>query len=860
MKNYTIPIIPLVYLVSFLVVSSISYGQSIWTIINPSPPWDTYIDVQFSNDSTGWALGEEGRIVKTTNGGVNWEVLNPLASIHPYSFDFTKPDKPWIADYYGLYKSTDSGYNWEQVYIPDESGFGLVYFISELTGFLHSREGRMLKTTDGGNNWALVKDNFYTGQIDFINDSVGYAINSKTLIRTTDRGNTWPDVLLQASISSYLDFFFIDEDNGWVAGRNSLLLNTTNGGSTWDTVAVPTQEDINLQVVHFYNDSIGKVFTKYECFNTFDAGLSWEIINVPTMEYRNMSFPTDNYICSVYEEIQFSVDTGLSWSSPEIGHDNYQEAICLGENDEIFIAGSQGTVFFSDDHGETWDMIQTPTNEYLYDIVYVGGNTLWVVGRDGALVQSTDNGETWNMHELNTDYDLLAIAFSNPQNGIIVGKMGTRFTTQNGGATWTDNTGITNLDLYDIFMINENTGWICGEDGTLLKTDDGGNTWTLSNSQTTRHLYNIYFHDEYHGWVSGSEIIISTNNGGTDFNIQLDDPLIPYYSNKISSIQFFDNENGWAVGDRGLHCHTTDGGLHWVFPPRIMTEDLNDLVLISPTEAMVVGDYGYILYTDRANYQAPMLLNQSTDTILCEHSILSIECLAIGDSLNYQWFHNNDPISGENASQFEIDPISIYDGGLYACRIFNDAGSVETNDIMVSVKPKVWIVGNTPDTTIYETDTIQFQLAITGALPIYYQWQKNGTDIPGAIYNVYPIYGVQHSDSGYYRCIVSNDCNVDTTLEAKLTVLPASGINEKTGYNSILIFPNPVEDYLKISFKHKIRSAEYKIFNQGGILKTYGKISGKNNYEIDTKLLNPGIYILHLSENNNSHYMKFLKL
>ncbi|MCD4697728.1 MAG: T9SS type A sorting domain-containing protein, partial [Bacteroidales bacterium] len=183
-----------------------------------------------------------------------------------------------------------------------------------------------------------------------------------------------------------------------------------------------------------------------------------------------------------------------------------------------------------------------------------------------------------------------------------------------------------------------------------------------------------------------------------------------------------------------------------------------------------------------------------------------------------------------------------------------------TDEFMVSVKPNASITGHPQDEVAYENDTVTFNLAVTGALPIYYQWQKNGENIPGAVYNVYPIYGVQLSDSGYYRCIVSNDCNVDTTLEAKLTVLPASGINEKSGYNSILIFPNPVQDYLKISFKHKIRSAEYKIFNQGGILKTYGKIYGKNNYEIDTKLLNPGIYILHISENDNSHYMKFLKL
>jgi hypothetical protein len=49
--------------------------------------------VDFTNAQTGWVVGDGGTILKTTNGGANWSVLNlPAPSLHAIYFNAAKND------------------------------------------------------------------------------------------------------------------------------------------------------------------------------------------------------------------------------------------------------------------------------------------------------------------------------------------------------------------------------------------------------------------------------------------------------------------------------------------------------------------------------------------------------------------------------------------------------------------------------------------------------------------------------------------------------------------------------------------------------------------------------------------------
>ena len=51
-----------------------------------------------------------------------------------------------------------------------------------------------------------------------------------------------------------------------------------------------------------------------------------------------------------------------------------------------------------------------------------------------------------------------------------------------------------------------------------------------------------------------------------------------------------------------------------------------------------------------------------------------------------------------------------------------------------------------------------------------YQWQKNESDIAGANSATYTIEAVAVSDTGMYRCVVSNAAGPVTSIAASLTV------------------------------------------------------------------------------------------
>ncbi|HEU4390686.1 MAG TPA: immunoglobulin domain-containing protein, partial [Blastocatellia bacterium] len=65
---------------------------------------------------------------------------------------------------------------------------------------------------------------------------------------------------------------------------------------------------------------------------------------------------------------------------------------------------------------------------------------------------------------------------------------------------------------------------------------------------------------------------------------------------------------------------------------------------------------------------------------------------------------------------------------------------------------------------------VTFSVSATGTAPLNYQWQKNGTDIPGATSSSLSLTAVQDADAGTYSVIVSNAAGSVASNGATLTV------------------------------------------------------------------------------------------
>ena len=117
--------------ISFLLLMSVGYSQSNyntnnWRFSNPQKFGFTVTDIDFFDDNKGVAVGANGGIAYTTNGGSTWS--------------------------YGAFRFMNAAG------LETSSAFIDVHFISSNTVYAVGSNGCMVKSVDGGVNWSFVNN------------------------------------------------------------------------------------------------------------------------------------------------------------------------------------------------------------------------------------------------------------------------------------------------------------------------------------------------------------------------------------------------------------------------------------------------------------------------------------------------------------------------------------------------------------------------------------------------------------------------------------------------------------------------------------------------------------------------------
>src|SRR5262245_25544583 len=79
----------------------------------------------------------------------------------------------------------------------------------------------------------------------------------RTIIRSTDGGETW-DLTLDMVDSSWLkSVYFINDSMGFAVGNNGSILKTSNAGQSWNPQATPANtSERNFNCIFFINSQI----------------------------------------------------------------------------------------------------------------------------------------------------------------------------------------------------------------------------------------------------------------------------------------------------------------------------------------------------------------------------------------------------------------------------------------------------------------------------------------------------------------------------------------------------------------------------------------------------------------------------
>ncbi len=284
--------------------------------------------VCFVNPNLGWAVGSEGTILKTTNGGDHWALKSSGVTSDLLSVHFTDPLTGFAVSYQELLKTTDGGEHWVIQDTVINAGLAVVFFIGTDTGFV-AGTGRILKTTDNGKTWIKQNGAGCFGVKSF------WATDAQTLyiggsdfltMKSMDGGVNWDVLIPNISYGTMESIFFTDHNTGYFAGggwaqgyTGSYFAKTIDGGATRTN---PLGNIGKWLSCVFFADSNHGYITALDgsILKTSDAGNHWINLNSGVNVALKSIFFTDSitgYVVGAAGTILKTTSGGLDISGPD---------------------------------------------------------------------------------------------------------------------------------------------------------------------------------------------------------------------------------------------------------------------------------------------------------------------------------------------------------------------------------------------------------------------------------------------------------------------------------------------------------------------------------------------------------------
>ena len=170
--------------------------------------------VYFVSDSVGYIPGRT--INKTTDGGNNWVQYDTGFDNNLNAMFFIGPYKGWAVGAAGIILYTnDGGQSWTEQEKGLTNNFNSVYFVDDKTGWAVGDGGSMFKTNDSGAHWQKVDSGVNTNlfKVFFIDSNEGFALGIGVTLKTTNGGNDWNIVRSKSAFSPNTIYF--DKEKGW---------------------------------------------------------------------------------------------------------------------------------------------------------------------------------------------------------------------------------------------------------------------------------------------------------------------------------------------------------------------------------------------------------------------------------------------------------------------------------------------------------------------------------------------------------------------------------------------------------------------------------------------------------------------
>lgn len=159
--------------------------------------------------------------------------------------------------------------------------------------------------------------------------------------------------------------------------------------------------------------------------------------------------------------------------------------------------------------------------------------------------------------------------------------------------------------------------------------------------------------------------------------------------------------------------------------------------------------------------------------------------------LEYQWRLNGADLPGATNGWLVLANVQIGDSGKYSVVASNPLGELEREVTLSVVESAPLFLVQPQHQGTYPGGSATFQVSMEGSEPLFYQWYKDGAQIPGANTNRLTLGNIQLAQQGQYSVLVLNPIGATQSSAGRLSIEPvvAWGIYRVTDPEA---FPVPV--------------------------------------------------------------------
>lgn len=581
------------------VAHALDYTYS-WSL--PKPQGNQLRAVVFeADDLTGYAVGDGGAVVATSDGGITWSVRTATGSFSEDLNDvmlLAPGELLAVGSAPGMYRSTDAGTTWNVVASPSTGTLFDVARVSGTTLCALGTSGQVLRSTDDGLTWTQrpsPKNTTLKDQL-WLDANLGYVLGYQCARRTTDGGASWSALpgVSETGIEDFNEVWALDPQHVTIHA-DFHTARTTNSGASWTFEFVPNElvYQSTTVVLSPTRRLVSSILEGVAVYETTDDGLNWtpRLIDFEAQGMTDLIRLTNGALIGVTTDgdLYRSTDVGVSWANATHSPDDEERvtiAAFARTNDGTIYAGStqpgQALRRFhkSTDGGDSFFKVPDPPINFLNALIWLDGDVLLAGGNGGSgsnrVWRSSNQAATWTSHTLPNNFsngvqclDLESVSATTVY-AVGYGSSGSAiFWSTDSGVTWAQRTtGIpSSTALFSVDFIDTQSGFAGGASGSsprIYRTTDAGANWTsVGTSGLSTSVTDMKWFDAQTAVVAlgqQAQGIYRTTNGGGSWS-QVDATLVSRFS-------FADATRGYApltfqIGGVSTIVETTDAGVTW---------------------------------------------------------------------------------------------------------------------------------------------------------------------------------------------------------------------------------------------------------------------------------------------------------